>query len=137
MDRPKVGVAVAICRNNKILLGLRQGGHAAGIWGLPGGHLEGGESFEQCAKRETFEEVGVALKSVSYWMTENVIFDTEQKHFVTVFMVAEMPQNQEPQNLEPAKCVKWEWFSWDDLPSPVMPGITQLIEHGYNPLMSL
>jgi len=137
MDRPKVGVGVAVRRDNKILLGLRQGGHAPGMWGLPGGHLEGGESFEQCAKRETLEEVGVVLESASYWEVENVIFDAEQKHFVTIFLVADMPPDQEPQNLEPAKCVRWEWFSWDDLPSPVMPGIAQLIGRGCSPIQLL
>lgn len=134
MDRPKVGVAVAVCRDGKVLLGLRQGGHASGRWGFVGGHLEGGESFEQCAKREALEEAGIALESVSYWTVENVIFNPEQKHFVTIFMIATLPQGQEPQNLEPSKCSKWQWFSWDELPNPLMPGIVQLIEHGFRPM---
>jgi len=134
MDRPKVGVGVAVCRNYKVLLGLRQGGHASGMWGFPGGHLEGGESFEGCASREALEETGLTLGSIRYWTIENVIFDAEKKHFVTIFMTADISQDQEPQNLEPTKCVRWEWFSWDNLPSPIMPGIAQLIKRGCRPV---
>ncbi len=39
MDKkyPKVGVGVMIMRENKVLLGLRQGSHGAGEWSFPGG----------------------------------------------------------------------------------------------------
>lgn len=37
-----------------------------------GGHLEFGESFEQCARREVKEECGVDLDWVCYGTTLNV-----------------------------------------------------------------
>jgi 8-oxo-dGTP diphosphatase len=136
MDRPKVSVVTIIRNNNEVLFGLRNGDGAAGcgMWGFTGGHLEGGESFEQCAIREVAEEIGIKLKRVTYLTVENVIFEAEQKHFVTIFMVADMPSEQEIINMEPTKCAEWRWFSWDSLPSPIMPGITQLIKRGQNPL---
>ena len=50
MDRPLVGVRAIIREKNEVLLGLHEKGHAGGFWGFPGGHMEGGEFFEQCAK---------------------------------------------------------------------------------------
>jgi 8-oxo-dGTP pyrophosphatase MutT (NUDIX family) len=36
-------------------------GRDTGKWSFPKGHREGRESFLDCARRETFEETGVAL----------------------------------------------------------------------------
>jgi 8-oxo-dGTP diphosphatase len=136
MERPKVSVVTIICRDNEVLFGLRNGNGVAGVgmWGFTGGHLEGGESFEQCAIREVAEEIGVKLERATYLTVENVIFEADQKHFVTIFMVADMPLGQEVINVEPTKCAEWRWFFWDDLPSPIMPGIVQLIKRGCIPI---
>ena len=64
LKRPKVGLAVFVIKNSKFVMMLRQGAHGAGNWGLPGGHLEFGETWEQCAKRETIEETGLAIKNI-------------------------------------------------------------------------
>lgn len=37
--------------------------HRNGRWDLPKGHLEAGESLEQCAAREVEEETGVACRA--------------------------------------------------------------------------
>jgi 8-oxo-dGTP pyrophosphatase MutT (NUDIX family) len=47
--------------------------------GFPGGHIEGGESFEGCAIRETEEETGIMLAEARLWTVENTIFHTEKK----------------------------------------------------------
>lgn len=43
----------------RVLLGLRED---FDVWGLPGGHLEPGESPEEGAAREFLEELGVAVE---------------------------------------------------------------------------
>lgn len=133
MDRPLVGIAVLIRRGGRVLLGLRKKGHAGGMWGCPGGHLEGGESFETCALRETEEETGIMLAGARFWTTENTIFHREGKHYVCVFVLADMPDGQEAQITEPDKCERWEWFPWNRLPSPLMPGLEMLVSRGLNP----
>ncbi len=59
----------------RVLLGRRAGtGLAEGLWNLPGGHVEPGESVAQAGARETAEEVGVfvapedlAVRGVQRW----------------------------------------------------------------------
>ncbi|MEN9564072.1 MAG: Phosphatase NudJ, partial [Chloroflexota bacterium] len=54
-----IGVQCFLISNNSLLLGLRTAGFGAGTWGLPGGHLEKGETIFQTATRELFEETGI------------------------------------------------------------------------------
>lgn len=134
MKRPKVGIGVAIRCDDHVLLGLRCGRHAAGMWGFPGGHLEGGESFDHCVIRETAEETGIRLASAKLWTVENVVFWTEDKHYVTILMVADHPTGQDAINREPEKCQQWDWFPWDNLPSPLMPAIESVVRQGLSPI---
>ncbi len=46
---------------DEILLGLKKRGFGAGWWNGFGGKLEGHESYEESAKRETKEEAGIAI----------------------------------------------------------------------------
>ena len=133
MDRPLVGIAVIIRREGQVLLGLRKGKHADKMWGCPGGHLEGGESFETCALRETEEETGIMLAGARYWTTVNTIFHREGKHYVCVFVIADMPKGQEARIVELDKCECWRWHKWDDLPAPLMPGIEMLVSRELDP----
>ena len=53
-----VGTAVAIFNSNgEILLQKRRDG----IWGVPGGFIELGESTEEAGRREVFEETGIEI----------------------------------------------------------------------------
>lgn len=54
---------VAVIKNNKVLLGLRTDGQG---WSLAGGKMEEGESVEQCAKRELFEEFNLTANKLEY-----------------------------------------------------------------------
>ena len=52
MNIPRVGVAVLLLREGKLLLGQRLSPHGAGTWAPPGGYLEFGESLDACARRD-------------------------------------------------------------------------------------
>ncbi len=130
MSTPLVGTSVIIVRHSKILLGKRKGSHGAGSWALPGGHLELGESPEECVARETLEETGLALRDIRRAAFTNDVFDNE-KHYVTLVLTAHA--DGEPQLLEPHKCERWEWFSWDELPQPLFLPLRHLKESGFRP----
>ena len=84
MQRPRVGVGVFVNKDGKILVGKRKGSHGAGTWALPGGHLEPGESFEACCKREVLEETGLTIKNISPVVFTNDIFHDEGVHYITL-----------------------------------------------------
>ena len=51
--------SVAIVRQHDVLLIQRNRAPSEGLWTLPGGRLEPGETAEQCANRELKEEMGL------------------------------------------------------------------------------
>lgn len=131
-QRPKVGVGVIIVKDDKVLLGKRKNSHGSGAWCFPGGHLEFGETWEECARRETAEEVGLELSNISFARVTNDMFPEEQKHYVTIYMRADYGSGEVTLR-EPEKCERWEWFSWDALPDPLFIPMQNLIALGYKP----
>jgi 8-oxo-dGTP pyrophosphatase MutT (NUDIX family) len=53
-------VVIILNEQNEVLLQKRHNGS----WGLPGGLMDLGESFEEVAKREVFEETGLAVENL-------------------------------------------------------------------------
>ncbi len=117
-DRPKVGLGVLILRNGKVLIGKRKNSHGDGTWCFPGGHLEFGETPEECARRETLEEAGITIKNIKRIGYTNDIFEKENKHYITLCMTAEY-ESGEIKIMEPDKFDEWKWFALDDLPKPL------------------
>ena len=129
MKRPAVGVAVVVIKNDRVLLGLRKSSHGSGLWSFPGGHLEFGESVEECAKREVFEETGLLVTNVRYGPFTNDFFRDEQKHYVTLFTLADYSGGVEEVR-EPEKNDCWSWYRWDELPQPLFLPIRNLLKLG-------
>lgn len=53
-----VGTGVLLFKEKEVLLQRRRDN---GLWGIPGGSLEPGESLEEAARREVWEEVGLSI----------------------------------------------------------------------------
>lgn len=131
-EAPKVGVGVILMKDGKVLLGKRKKSHGEGCWAHPGGHLEFGETFEECAKREVMEETGLKIKNIRVGAVTNDIFENENKHYVTIHAICDYDSG-ELENKEPEKCEKWEWFEWDKLPDNVFLTIKNLKKQNFNP----
>lgn len=115
-NRPKVGLGVLIFnQHNQLLMGKRITSHGSGDICPVGGHLEYGESFLDCAKRESLEEVGFIPDDITYLTTTNDVFP-EKLHYVTIFMAAKLPASTIVKNMEPHKVESWEWFDINNLP---------------------
>jgi len=132
-ERPKVGLGVAVLKDEKVLLGKRKSSHREGTWSFPGGHIEFNETFEECASRETLEETGIKIKNIRFATTTNDLFKKENKHYITIIMVAEFDSG-EVKIMEPEKCEEWKWFDWNRLPEPLFLPLQHLKETKFNPL---
>ncbi len=126
-ERPKVGLGVCISNDQgQVLLGKRNSSHGGGDWSFPGGHLEMGETLEGCIRRETLEETGIDLKDIEELGFTNDIYD-EHKHYLTINLKAKIASG-EVSLMEPDKFERWDWFSLDDLPSPLFMSTKNMID---------
>lgn len=123
---PRVGVGIVVINDGKILLGKRKGAHGSGEWSFAGGHLEFGETIEECAMRELSEETGLKALSMHMGPWVNDIIE-ESKHYVTLFVIVDKFEG-DLQLLEPDKCEGWDWFDGRSLPSPLFTPIRSLIK---------
>ncbi len=129
---PTVGVGVVVRRDGKVLVGLRRSGAQPGTWGLPGGHIDFGETWEECARRELREETGLELVAPRFVGVTEAITPHQARHEITIFLEDEA--RGEPRNEAPAEHVRWEWHAWDAIPSPRARSLEALRETGYVPL---
>lgn len=141
---PRVGVGVLIFNSkNQLLLGKRKSTHGQFAYGPPGGHLEFGESIEQCAIREAKEEVGLVLDNLEFIAITNDHFLESSKHYMSIFLKANCKDEEKLVNLEPEKVEYWDWFWPDKLPNNLFLPLQNLSQGKYygiiekNPLRSL
>jgi 8-oxo-dGTP diphosphatase len=120
--RPLVGIAVIVVNPkhypDSVLVSERLSSHGKGNYQLPGGHLEYGESFEECAQRELKEETNLDSSSFKLIHVTNDIFSEEDggpKHYVTLFLKTIIDDYSMLKCLEPEKSSDWIWVKWNDL----------------------
>lgn len=61
--RPVAAVGVVVFRDDHVLLVRRGRAPSLGLWAVPGGAVEAGETLAQAAEREVREETGVFVKA--------------------------------------------------------------------------
>jgi 8-oxo-dGTP diphosphatase len=127
-----VGVGVIIVKDDKVLLMKRTGSHGTDTWSCPGGHIDFGESLEECAIRETKEETGVDIQNVEFIAITNDFFQLDHKHYVTVWMRGEYTGG-EPKITSPHEGTEIGWFEWDKLPQPLFVPLQNLIDGNHYP----
>lgn len=113
----QVGVGILVFKKGKVLLTKRRQSHGKGEYGGPGGHLEFGETFLECAQRECKEEAGIEITNIRFLCLSHVK-RYKGKHYVDVGLLADW-KNGEPEVLEPEKLEKWDWYDPNNLPEPL------------------
>lgn len=130
-QKPQVGTAILITRDNKILLMKRKGPHGHGTWSPPGGHLEFGETPEQCAAREAKEEVGIDVFDIRFRALTNDVFEGTRKHYLTIWMDGKA--TGEPIIAAAEEVAELGWFTWDALPQPLFLPLENLVKKNSYP----
>jgi len=64
-ERPYLAVSAAIVRDGKILVVRRARAPARGLYSLPGGVVEIGETLTEAVTREVSEETGMTIEPVA------------------------------------------------------------------------
>ena len=90
---PVAAVGVVVFREDGRLLLVRRGNPPAqGLWSLPGGRLELGETLPEGARREVLEECGVECEPLEVFHAVDRIFRDEEGrvryHYVIVDVLA-------------------------------------------------
>ena len=133
LEIPRVGVACLLVGGGAdILVGKRRGSHGSGTWQLPGGHLDHGEEWADCAARECLEETGLRVdpRVGRHVATANNVI--EGRHYITLFIRfdVDVASVGTPQVQEPDKCECWKWvvYSAAQVPQPRLPPLQDLLD---------
>ncbi|GJD78753.1 NUDIX hydrolase [Methylobacterium gregans] len=108
--RPFVGASIAVIRGDRVLLAARANAPMRGVWTLPGGLVEAGETLAEAALRELREEVGLEARVVGVLSpTEIIDRDAEgrARHHYVVHPHAALWQGGEPTAGPEALAVRW------------------------------
>lgn len=102
--RPYLAVSAAIFREGRVLIVRRARPPAHGLYTLPGGGVELGETLEQAVVRETREETALAIEPVELvGFRQAIVRDADghvERHFVILpfaarFLGGEIALNEE------------------------------------------
>ncbi|MBX9694241.1 MAG: NUDIX hydrolase [Cyanobacteria bacterium] len=88
MPTTRVSVVV-VNKENKILLVRHKKGNQR-YWVLPGGRLEYGETFEECAIRELKEETGLDVEVERFLFLSEALAPDRSRHIVNIFIKAKV-----------------------------------------------
>lgn len=96
-----------------------------GLWGIPSGHVEPGETVEQAAKREVFEETGYHIRIEKligvYSDPASQVFhypDGKVVHFITTYFLGKISGGN--LNVDPAESLDVAFFSVHEMPKDLL-----------------
>jgi ADP-ribose pyrophosphatase len=129
---PRVAVGAVVSKDGAVLLVRRGKAPSHGKWAIPGGSVELGETLQQAAEREIFEETGLLIQAgqpvYTFDLIEHDRHGNIRFHYVIVDLSAEYLEG-EPVPGDDADQVAWVPF--DELPGLDMNAATRAFFDAY------
>jgi ADP-ribose pyrophosphatase YjhB (NUDIX family) len=135
-DRPFLAVSAAIAREGKLLVVRRARAPANGLFTLPGGVVEAGESLLEAVVREVAEETGMSIEPVALaGFREAIIRDAHdrvERHFVILCFAARWRGGEPTLNEELSEA---RWIAPAELTAlATTPGLAEIVAAAFERL---
>jgi ADP-ribose pyrophosphatase YjhB (NUDIX family) len=127
--RPILAVSTAVIRDGRVLLAQRAKPPGAGLYSLPGGLVEIGETVAEAAARELMEEVSVTAQPLGLCGARDIIIPDDEgriaRHFVVLCYAARWIAGEGMISPEAADI---RWMRQQDVPDlPVTEGLIDIV----------
>jgi ADP-ribose pyrophosphatase YjhB (NUDIX family) len=135
-ERPYLAASAAIVRDGKVLVVRRARTPASGLFTLPGGVVEIGETLTEAVAREVREETGMAIEPVALaGFREAIVRDADsrvERHFIILCFASRWRAGEPVLNEELSEA---HWLDPAELAGlPTTPGLAEIVAAAFDRL---
>ncbi|HEY85844.1 MAG TPA: NUDIX hydrolase [Chloroflexi bacterium] len=120
LQSPKAAVGALVLNKGRVLLVKRETAPSKGLWAIPGGKIELGETMDQAVEREILEETGLIIRAGHIiHIFDNIVHNSNgdiQFHYIIVDFLAH-PLNPEAKLTPGDDAADARWVALDELDS--------------------
>ena len=127
---PQIAVGAIVTKGRRVLLVKRKKAPGKGLWAIPGGSVELGETLQQAAEREIKEETGLTIRAGDPVYAFDTIEEDERGdikfHYVIIDLMADFVGGELNPNDDASDA---RWVSPEELDDlPVSPSTLYLLK---------